>query len=128
MVGMLCCLLLHTMMQEEHRYIATSFFMHRLNHLALAVTHDRDAAQRRIGCIDEMMSDSSNTLCQASHHLLTIESIIILHNHRRLSLMWTDEDTGLELGGVKFQGLNIQWRITYLIFVDDAHLIDEVDL
>ena len=125
---MLRCLLLHTMMKEEHRNIATSFFMHRLNHLALAVTHDVDAAQRHIRCIDEMISDSSNTLCQTSHHLLTIESIIILHNHRRLSLMRTDEDAGLELGDVKFQGLNVQWRITYLIFVDNAHLIDEVNL
>ena len=75
-----------------------------------------------------MTDYSGNTLSQTCHHLLTIESIIILHNHRRLSPMRTDKDAGLELRDVKFHCLNLQWRITNLIFADNTHLINEVDL
>ena len=81
-VGMLSGLLFHALMQEEHGDIVTTFFMHRFYRLALAFAHDGDAAQRRIGCVDEMRGNSGNALRQTFHHLLTIESIIILYNHR----------------------------------------------
>ena len=96
--------------------------------LALAFTHDGDAAQRRLGCFYEMISYSGYTLGKTSHHLLAIEGIIILHDHRGLTLMRTNEDTSFELRNVELHRLNVQWSFAYLIFVDNSHLIDEVYL
>ena len=100
----------------------------RVEQLRLLSVEQRHLQQVGIRLRDEGVHGVADRLRQAAHELCAIASVVVLHAHRRLSLVVANVEGDAELRDVELEAFHLHLRASTHIVFEHAHLVGEHDL